>query len=192
MDLGNVIAILTGTVLVNNIVLTQFMGMQPFMEESRALAASLRMGALVTLVLTAAAAIAAPWYQAVLAPHDLAVLAAPSLALIMAILVGLARLLIGRLAPVRGAGVNGLLALVTVNSVVLGAALLSLPQPGGAAAAALRGFGYGAGYSLVLVIMAGIRERLETADVPRHLQGMPIALITAGILALAFMGFAAR
>lgn len=192
MEPGAVIAILTGTVLFNNIALTHLMGIHPLMEGSRGIRASLVLGAAVTAVLTLSSVIAVPLYALVLVPHDLTIFAAPVLAVIMALLVSLARLALGAAAPLRGRELDRFLSLVTVNSLVLGAGLLALAAPANAGipAAALRGFGYGTGFALVLLIMAGIRERLETAELPRHLRGLPIALIAAGILALAFKGLA--
>lgn len=187
--MGTFVLILISAVLVNNVVLTRFLGLCPFMGISGRLDSALGMGLATAFVLTVSSILAFLVYRYLLQPLDLVYLRTLTFILIIAVAVQSAEQLIRRASP-RLHRIMGLyLPLITSNCAVLGVAILATQNQTSVLTAALYGFGAAAGFSLVLLLLASIRERLDGAPVPELMRGAPIALVTAGIMALAFTGF---
>lgn len=182
--------ILVGTALVNNVVLVKFLGLCPFMGVSNKVDTALGMGLATTFVLTLAAVAGWALERFVLVPFGLEYLRILSFILVIAAVVQLTEMLIKKSSPALYQVLGIFLPLITTNCAVLGVALLNVQDRHNFIASLLYGFGSAAGFTLVMVLFAGLRERLSLADVPAPFQGAPIGFITAGLLALAFMGFA--
>jgi len=185
---GDLFWIFIAAMVVNNFTLTYFLGLCPFMGVSGKVYTALRMGAANIFVLTVAS-VSAWFLNSYILPH------APYLRLISFILViasavQITELLIKKLSPNLFRALGIYLPLITTNCAVLGVALLNVQQQHDLLQSAWYGFGAAAGFGLVLISFSAMRERLAYADVPLHFRGAPIALITAGLMALAFMGFA--
>ncbi len=181
--------ILLGTVLVNNFVLVQFLGLCPFMGVSRRLASALGMGIATTFVLTLSAALSYAVNAWLLVPFGLEFLRTLSFILVIALVVQFAEIVIRRQSPLLHRILGLYLPLITTNCAVLGVALLSVNQQHSLSDAMLHGFGAAVGFTLILVLFSALRERLELADVPGPFKGGAVALMSAGIMSLAFMGF---
>ena len=182
--------ILLGTVLVNNFVLVQFLGLCPFVGVSGRLDGALGMGAATTFVLTLAALLAHLVERWLLAPFGLEYLRTLAFVVVIALVVQLTEITIRRHSPLLHRVLGLYLPLITTNCAVLGVALLSANRGLGLRDAVFSGFGAAVGFTLVLVLFAALRERIEAGDVPAPFRGSAVALITAGILSLAFTGFA--
>jgi electron transport complex protein RnfA len=182
--------ILLGALLVNNFVLAQFLGLCPFIGVTGRYDAAASMGLATTFVLTLSAAISYLVYHAVLAPLGLTYLKIIVFIVVIAAVVQLTERYIRATSPLLHQVLGIYLPLITTNCAVLGVALLSLQQDLSFAQTLAYAMGAAIGFSLVVVIFAAIRERLVDAEVPTAFAGAPITLITAGILSLAFMGFA--
>lgn len=183
------LTILFATTLVNNFVLSQFLGLCPFMGVSRKMDTALGMGLATAFVLTLSACVANLVDTYLLIPYHIEYLRTISFIVTIAVLVGLTEMFIAKTSPLLHRVLGVYLPLITTNCAVLGVALLNSAQHHSLLASAFYGFGAAMGFTLVLVIFAALRERLEAADIPLPFRGNPIALITAGILAIAFMGF---
>lgn len=181
--------ILLGTVLVNNFVLVQFLGLCPFMGVSKRLDSALGMGIATTFVLTLSAALSYAVNAWLLVPFDLQYLRTLSFILIIALVVQFSEIMIRRQSPLLHRILGLYLPLITTNCAVLGVALLSVKQQHSLLDAMLHGFGAAVGFTLVLLLFCALRERLELADVPAPFKGSAVALMSAGIMSLAFMGF---
>lgn len=181
--------ILLTTVLVNNFVLTQFLGLCPFMGVSRTLESAIGMGLATTFVLTLASTLSFVIDHWLLQPFDLTYLRTISFILLIAIVVQFAEIVIRKRSPLLHRVLGLYLPLITTNCAVLGVALLSTRQHNSLIEAVLFGFGAAIGFTLVLVLFSLLRERLNGANVPLAFKGNAIGLITAGIMSLAFMGF---
>jgi electron transport complex protein RnfA len=181
--------ILLGTVLVNNLVLTQFLGLCPFMGVSRKLETALGMGLATTFVLTLSSVCSYLVHTFVLVPLQLEYLRVIAFILIIASLVQFTEFFVRKTSPLLHNVLGVFLPLITTNCAVLGVALLNVQRDHGFAQSALYGFGAALGFTLVLIAFAAIRERLALADVPKPFRGNAIALLTAGLMSLAFMGF---
>ncbi len=181
--------IIVGTVWVNNIVLSQFLGLCPFMGVSRKLETAMGMGLATTFVLTLSSISSYLVYEYLLAPFGLEYLRTISFILVIAAIVGFTELVIHKTSPLLHNVLGIYLPLITTNCAVLGVALLNTQKSHGFIDSALYGFGSAIGFTLVLVLFAAMRERLRAADVPETFKGSAIAMITAGLMALAFMGF---
>ncbi len=181
--------ILLGTVFVNNIVLTKMLGLCPFMGVSRKLETSLGMGAATTFVLTLASGLSYLLNTYVLGT-ELAYLRTLSFIVVIAGIVGFTEMFIKKTSPVLFRVLGIYLPLITTNCAVLGIPLLNVQAGHNFVESLFFGMGGALGFTLVLVLFAAIRERLEAADVPQPFRGTSIALITAGLMSLAFMGFA--
>lgn len=186
MDL---LLVIVSAALVNNFVLVQFLGLCPFLGTSTRIESAIGMSATTAFVLTLASVSAYLAMRWVLAPLELEYLKIVVFILIIAALVQLAELVMRRSSPLLYRVLGIYLPLITSNCAVLGVALLSLREQHSLAEAALYGLGAATGFSIVLVALAAARERLAMADVPDSFRGAPIGLITAGLMALAFMGF---
>ena len=187
--MADLILILVGTVLVNNFVLVRFLGLCPFMGVSRNLEAAFGMSMATAFVLTLSSAIAYLLHEYVLVPLDLEYLKTISFILVIAASVQFTEIMVRRLSPLLHQLLGIYIPLIATNCAVLGVALLNVQEAGGFVQSVFYGFGAAAGFALALVLFAGMRERLQAADVPRAFRGTAIALMTAGIMSLAFMGF---
>lgn len=187
--MSHYLLILISTVLVNNFVLNQFLGICPFMGVSRKIDTAMGMGFATAFVLTLSSVSTYLLDTYLLTPYHLSYLRTIGFILIIAVLVGLTELFITKVSPVLHRVLGIYLPLITSNCAVLGVALLNSNARNNLLESALYGFGAALGFTLILILFASIRERLEVADIPEPFQGTPIALITAGILALGFLGF---
>ncbi len=181
--------ILVSTVLVNNFVLVKFLGLCPFMGVSRKLETALGMGLATTFVLTLSSVCSYLVNTYLLAPLGLEYLQTIAFILVIAVVVQFTEMVMHKTSPMLYQVLGIFLPLITTNCAVLGVALLNVQQDHGFAESALYGFGAAVGFSLVLVLFAAVRERVTVADVPMPFQGNAIALITAGLMSMAFMGF---
>ncbi|MDR5866015.1 electron transport complex subunit RsxA [Halomonas koreensis] len=181
--------ILVGTALVNNFVLVQFLGLCPFMGVSGKLESAMGMSLATTFVLTLSSVASYLVHHLLLAPLGLEYLRTIAFILVIAVVVQFTELVVRKTSPLLHQVLGIFLPLITTNCAVLGVALLTLNRGSTFLEAALYGFGAAVGFSLVLVLFAALRERLATADVPRPFQGAAIAMITASLMSLAFMGF---
>jgi len=181
--------ILISTVLVNNFVLVKFLGLCPFMGVSRQLETAVGMALATTFVLTLASVLSYLVNAWVLVPLELEYLRTIAFIVVIAAVVQFTEMAVHHTSPLLYQVLGIFLPLITTNCAVLGVALLNVQADNGFLASAVYGFGAAAGFSLVLIIFAGLRERLAAADVPGPFRGPAIALITAGLMSLAFMGF---
>ncbi len=181
--------IIVGTVWVNNIVLAQFLGLCPFMGVSRKLETAIGMGLATTFVLTLSSISSYLVHEYLLEPFGLEYLRTISFILVIAAIVGFTELVVHKTSPLLHNVLGIYLPLITTNCAVLGVALLNVQQSNGFIESALYGFGSAIGFTLVLVLFAAMRERLAASDIPEAFQGNAIGMITAGLMALAFMGF---
>ncbi len=186
----DLILIILATVLVNNFVLTKFLGLCPFLGASSRLETAIGMALATTFVLTLASGLSYLVNTWLLVPTGAEYLRLLSFILIIAGTVQFTELLIRRSSPLLHQVLGLFLPLITTNCAVLGIALLNVQQSNSFAAALAYGLGGGLGFSLVIALFAGLRERLAAADVPAAFRGSAVALVTAGFMALAFMGFA--
>jgi electron transport complex protein RnfA len=180
--------IVIGTVFVNNIVMVKILGLCPFMGVSRKLETSLSMGAATTFVLTIASGSSYLINHYLLGP-DLAYLTTLSFIVVIAAIVQFTEMVIKKTSPVLYQVLGIYLPLITTNCAVLGIPLLNVQAKHDFIESLLFGFGGAIGFTLVMVLFAGMRERLEGADVPVIFRGTAIAMVTAGLMSLAFMGF---
>jgi electron transport complex protein RnfA len=182
--------LLIGAILVNNFVLVQFLGLCPFMGVSNKLESAMGMSMATTFVLTLASAVSNLTYQFLLLPLGLAYLKTIAFILVIAVVVQFTEMVMRKTSPLLHRVLGVYLPLITTNCAVLGVALLNVSKEHNFMQALFYGFGAGAGFSLVLVLFAAMRERLAVADVPEPFKGPAIGMITAGLMSLAFMGFA--
>lgn len=182
--------ILVGAVLVNNVVLVRILGLCPFMGVSKKLETAFGMGAATTFVLTLGTG--ASWVidRYLLIPFDLIYLRVIAFIVTIAAIVQLTEMVIQKTSPVLHQLLGIYLPLITTNCAVLGIPLLALGFKYDFIESLLFGAGSSIGFSLALILFAGIRERIEGADVPTYFKGTAIALVTGGLMSLAFMGFA--
>jgi Na+-translocating ferredoxin:NAD+ oxidoreductase subunit A len=182
--------ILLSTVLVNNFVLAQFLGLCPFMGVSNKLASAVGMGAATTFVLTLASMCSYWVHTFILVPLQLTFLRTIAFILVIAAVVQFAKMFMEKSSPVLYRVLGVFLPLITTNCIVLGVALLNTNKAHSFTQSALYGLGAALGFSLVLVLFAALRERLAVADVPLPFRGAAVSMMTAGLMSLAFMGFA--
>lgn len=181
--------LLVSTVLVNNFVLVQFLGLCPFMGVSSKLDTAVGMSLATTFVLTLASVSSYLVNQYILIPLDITFLRTMSFILVIAVVVQFTEMVVRKTSPTLYRLLGIFLPLITTNCAVLGVALLNITQQHSFIQSAVYGFGAAVGFSLVLVLFAALRERLAAADVPIPFQGAAIAMITAGLMSMAFMGF---
>ena len=181
--------ILVSTVLANNFVLVRFLGLCPFMGVSTKLEGAIGMATATLFVLTLSSASSYLVSRYLLQPLQLEYLSTLSFILVIAVTVQLTEMVMRKSSPLLFRILGIFLPLITTNCAVLGVALLNVQQQHDLLQSALYGFGAAAGFGLVLILFAAMRERIAFADVPIPFRGAPIGLITAGLMALAFMGF---
>lgn len=182
--------LLTGAILVNNFVLVQFLGLCPFMGVSNKLETAIGMSAATTFVLTLASICSYLTYTYLLQPLGLTYLQTIAFILVIAVVVQFTEMVVHKTSPLLHRVLGVFLPLITTNCAVLGVALLNINKQHNFIESALFGFGAAAGFSLVLVLFAAMRERITVADVPAPFKGSAIGMVTAGLMSLAFMGFA--
>ena len=174
---------------VNNFVLVRFLGLCPFMGVSTQYKSALGMSYATAFVLTLSSIVSYLVNEYLLVPLEIEYLKTLSFILVIAVTVQMTEMILHKSSPMLYQVLGLFLPLITTNCAVLGVALLNVQQQNSLLESAFFGFGAAFGFGLVLVLFSAIRERLEMANVPQSFQGIPIALITAGIMALAFMGF---
>lgn len=188
--MAHYIFLLIGAVLVNNVVLVRILGLCPFLGVSKKLETALGMGAATTFVLTLGCGTSYIIDHYLLTPLDIGYLRTLAFIVVIAAIVQMTEMVLEKTMPVLHQVLGIYLPLITTNCAVLGVPLLSVAYKHDMAEALIFGFGCSVGFSLALVLFAGLRERIEGADTPVPFRGTPIALVTGGIMSLAFMGFA--
>ena len=182
--------LLLGAILVNNFVLVQFLGLCPFMGVSGKLETAIGMSSATTFVLTLASICSWMTYEWLLEPLGLEYLRTITFILVIAVVVQFTEMVVRKTSPLLYKVLGVFLPLITTNCAVLGVALLNINKEHSFVESALYGFGAAAGFSMVLVLFAAMRERIAVADVPMPFKGAAVGMVTAGPMSLAFMGFA--
>jgi electron transport complex protein RnfA len=188
--MGEYLMIILGTALMNNVVLVRFLGLCPFMGVSNKLSSALGMGLATTFVLTLAALASWLLEHYLLGPLHLGYLRILTFILVIAAVVQFTEMAVRKVSPALYQVLGIFLPLITTNCAVLGVALLNAQSKHDFLESLLYGFGSALGFTLVMLMFAGMRERLALMQVPRAFAGSPIAFVSAGLLSLAFMGFA--
>lgn len=181
--------LLFATIFVDNMVLSRFLGLCPFLGVSKKLAPAIGMGLATAFVLTLASVCSYLANEYLLQPFELEYLKTVTFILLIAVIVQATEMVIRKTSPIMHSVLGIYLPLITTNCAVLGIALLNVQEGNDFIRSALYGFGGALGFTLVMVLFASIRERIEFADVPESFRGAPIALMTAGFMSVAFMGF---
>jgi electron transport complex protein RnfA len=184
------IIIIIGSALVNNVVLSQFLGLCPFIGVSKKTNTAAGMGGAVIFVITVASALCSIIYSTVLVRLNMEYLQTIVFILLIACLVQFVELILKKYSRALYSALGVYLPLITTNCAVLGVAIINVNKDYGFLTSVINGFGTAVGFTIAIIIMAGIRERIEYNDVPKSFQGSPVVLITAGLMAMAFFGFA--
>ena len=190
MTITAILLVLLTSILVNNVIFMQFLGICPYLGVSKKLDTAMGMGMAVVFVMVLATAVTWPLYYFVLVPLELQYLSTLSFILVIASLVQLVEIVLRKVAKSLFDALGIYLPLITTNCAILGVALLSIQKEYNFLIAMIYTLGSAIGFVVAILIFAGIRERVEILEVPKPLQGVPIALVIAGIVAMAFMGFA--
>lgn len=183
------LVILISSSLVNNVVLSQFLGLCPFLGVSKKTNTATGMGVAVIFVITLASAVAGAIYKFILIPLDITYLQTIVFILVIAALVQFVEMFLKKYMPSLYESLGVYLPLITTNCAVLGVALTNVQKNYGILAGIVNGFATAAGFTISIIILAGIREKIACNDVPESFKGMPIVLVTAGLMAIAFCGF---
>ena len=183
------LTLLFTTIFVNNLVLSRFLGLCPFMGVSKKLDTAIAMGAATAFVLTLSSVLSYLANEYLLLPFEIEYLKTVTFILLIAVVVQGTEMVVRKISPLLHSVLGIYLPLITTNCAVLGVALLNVQEGNDFIKSALYGFGGAVGFTLVMILFASIRERLEFSDVPVSFRGAPIALITAGFMSVAFMGF---
>lgn len=183
------ILILISSALVNNVVLSQFYGLCPFLGVSKKTKTAASMGAAVIFVIMIASAVTFGIHYAILVPLGMEYMQTIVFILVIAALVQMIEMMLKKVSPAIYSALGVYLPLITTNCAVLGVAITNIQSGYSFAESMMNSLGTSVGFLISIVIMAGIRERLEGNDIPKPFQGMPIVLITAGLMAIAFCGF---
>ncbi len=183
------ILIAVGAALVNNVVLSQFMGLCPFLGVSKKTDTALGMGGAVIFVMLISSAVTSLIYQLILVPTHLEYMNTIVFILVIAGLVQLVEMFLKKYSPGLYKSLGVYLPLITTNCAVLGVTLVNVQKSYGFLESVVNGFGTAIGFALAIVILASIRERIAYNDIPKAFQGTPIVLISAGLMAIAFFGF---
>ena len=187
--MSNLIMIIVTTALVNNVVLSQFLGICAFLGVSKKIDTSLSMGAAVTVVITIAAAVTNILYNLVLAPFDLDYLKTIVFILVIAALVQMVEMFLKKTSPAIYQALGIFLPLITTNCAVLGVSLTNVQDGFNFIESVIAGVGTGLGFTIAIVLLASLRERINESDIPTPFRGAPIVLLSAALMAIAFMGF---
>ncbi len=187
--LKELLVILIASSLVNNVVLSQFLGLCPFLGVSKKTETATGMGVAVIFVITLASAVAGAIYQFILQPFHIEYLQTIVFILVIAALVQFVEMFLKKFIPGLYQSLGVYLPLITTNCAVLGVALTNVQKNYGILTGIVNGFATAAGFTISIIILAGIREKLKYNDIPESFQGMPIVLVTAGLMAIAFCGF---
>ena len=187
--MSNLILIALGSALVNNVVLSQFLGLCPFLGVSKKTKTAAGMGTAVIFVITLASFVAALIYRYILEPLDVTYLKTIVFILVIAALVQFVEMFLKKNMVSLYESLGVYLPLITTNCAVLGVALTNVQKSYGIAESVVNGFATAVGFTISIVILAGLREKMEYNDIPKPFQGMPIVLVTAGLMAIAFCGF---
>lgn len=178
-----------GAAFVNNVVLSQFLGLCPFLGVSKKIKTAGGMGAAVIFVITVASLLSSIIYKFILVPTDMDYLSTIVFILVIAALVQFVEMVLKKISPALYEALGVYLPLITTNCAVLGVALINVQNSYGILESVINGLATAVGFTVAIVIMAGIREKIEYNDYPEPLKGMPIVLITAGLMSIAFFGF---
>lgn len=189
MMIKELLIILISSSLVSNVVLSQFLGLCPFLGVSKKTSTAAGMGTAVIFVITLASAVAGAIYQYILLPFDLTYLQTIVFILVIAALVQFVEMFLKKFVKSLYQALGVYLPLITTNCAVLGVALTNVQKNYGILTGIVNGFATAVGFTISIVILAGIREKMEYNDIPESFKGMPIVLITAGLMAIAFCGF---
>ena len=173
-----------GAAVVNNVVLSQFLGLCPFFGETSA-----GMGAAVIFVITLSSLVTSLIYQFILVPLDMSYMQTIVFILVIAALVQFVEMFLKKAMPPLYASLGVYLPLITTNCAVLGIAITNVQKSYNVLQGVVNGFATAVGFTIAIVLMAGLREKMEYNDVPKYFQGFPIVLLTAGLMAIAFFGF---
>ena len=185
----NLLLIIISGALINNVVLSQFLGICSFLGVSKQMKASASLGGAVIFVITIASAVASLLYDYVLAPLGLGFMKTIVFILVIAALVQIVEMFLKKTAPAIYKALGIFLPLITTNCAVLGVALTNVQNGYNFIESVLSGFGTAVGFTLAIVLLAGIRSRIREEDLPAPLRGAPIVLISAALMSIAFMGF---
>ena len=183
-------AIVIGAIFVNNVVLSQFLGICPFLGVSSKVDTSLGMGMAVTFVMALSAVVTWAIQNYILVPFGIEYMQTITFILVIAALVQMVEIVLKKISPALYQALGIFLPLITTNCAVLGVAIIAVQKDFDLLTTVIYSVSTALGFALALILFAGIRERLEVEDTPQAMRGVPIALITAGLLAMAFMGFA--
>ena len=183
-------AVIIGAIFVNNVVLSQFLGICPFLGVSSKVDTSLGMGMAVTFVMALSSIVTWALQRYILVPFGIEYMQTIVFILVIAALVQMVEIVLKKVSPSLYQALGIFLPLITTNCAVLGVAIIAVQKDFDLLTSVIYSVSIAIGFAIALVLFAGIRERLETEDVPQAMRGVPIALITAGLLAMAFMGFA--
>lgn len=188
--MGELLTILIASALISNVVLSQFLGLCPFLGVSRKINTAAGMGGAVIFVITISSVLTSLIYEQILVKTGLEYLKTIVFILVIAALVQFVELLLKRYIKSLYEALGVYLPLITTNCAVLGVALINVQKEYDFIESIINGFGTALGFAIAIILMAGIRERIEHNDVTKSFQGSPIVLITAGLMAIAFFGFA--
>lgn len=188
-SIKDLLILLIGSSLVSNVVLSQFLGLCPFLGVSKKVKTASGMGVAVIFVITFASAVAGLVYQFLLVPLGLTYLQTIVFILVIAALVQFVEMFLKKSMPSLYQALGVYLPLITTNCAVLGVALTNVQKEYGILKGIVNGFGTALGFTIAIIILAGIREKTAYNDVPESFRGMPMVLLTAGLMAIAFCGF---
>ena len=190
INIVSLVQISIAAILINNFVLSRFLGLCPFMGVSKRLSSAIGMGMAVIFVMTVASMFSWIIYNHILVPYNVTYLYTIVFILVIASLVQLVEMVLQKFSPALYEALGIFLPLITTNCAILGVAVLNtITDDYNFIESIVNGITSGIGFTLALVLMAGIREKLELANIPKPLEGLPIAFITAGLMAIAFLGF---
>lgn len=187
--MGNLLLIGIGSALVNNVILSQFLGLCPFLGVSKKIDTAAGMGGAVIFVLTLSSLVTSTIYEFILVPTGMEYLQTIVFILIIAALVQFVEMFLKKAMPSLYQSLGVYLPLITTNCAVLGVALINVENGYNILEGTVNGFATAVGFTISIVIMAGLREKMEYNDVPRAFQGFPIVLLTACLMAISFCGF---
>ena len=190
VNIVSLVQISIAAILINNFVLSRFLGLCPFMGVSKKLSSAIGMGMAVIFVMTVASMFSWIIYNYILVPYNVTYLYTIVFILVIASLVQLVEMILQKFSPALYEALGIFLPLITTNCAILGVAVLNtITEDYNFIESIVNGITSGIGFTLALVLMAGIREKLELANIPKPLEGLPIAFIAAGLMAIAFLGF---